>query len=166
MRNRVVVHLTCFLVIGMAFTVPLGAQKTGVTGTFVLDGADAKLAHVRVMRTLLDDTTKKQGYAILMSARPVTGDIRSWQTADPAERGSFVFLVLESSGDVWVAELGHAARKGGRFGVVLELKKAAFAVKGDRLTAHYRTNGEESFGDSKYTIDITFDAAIEGQKGQ
>jgi hypothetical protein len=98
-----------------------------------------------------------------MSARPVTGDIRSWQTADPAQRGSFVFLVLESTGDVWIAELGHAARKDGRFGVVLELKKAAFAVKGDRLTARYRTNGEESFGESKYTIDITFDAPIEGQ---
>jgi hypothetical protein len=69
-----------------------------------------------------------------------------------------LFLVLESTGDVWIAELGHAARKDGRFGVVLELKKAAFAVKGDRLTGHYRTNGEESFGDSKYTIDITFDA--------
>jgi hypothetical protein len=163
MPNRVVVKLMCVFVIGLAFTMHLAAQNTGVTGTFVLGGVDAKLAHVRVMRTVLDEQTKKAGYAILMSAKPVTGDIRSWQTANPAERGSFVFLVLESTGDVWIAELGHAARKDGRFGVVTELKKAAFAVKGDRLTGRYRTNGEESFGDSKYTIDLTFDASIEGQ---
>ena len=142
---------------------PLSAQNPSVTGTFVLGGTDAKLSHLRVVRMVLDERTKKQGYAILMSARPATGDIRLWQTADPAERGSFVFLVLEQTGDVWIAELGHAARKGGRFGVVTELKKAAFDVKGDRITGHYRTNGEESFGDSKFTIDLTFDALIEGK---
>lgn len=161
MRNQLVVRLAFVLMISMAFAVPFVAQTPGVTGSFILGGTDAKLTHVRMMRTLLDE--KKQGYAILMSAKPTTGDIRSWQTADPAERGSFVFLVLEPTGDVWIAELGHAARKDGRFGVVLELKKATFAVKGDRLTGHYRTNGEESFGDSKYTIDLTFDATIEGQ---
>jgi hypothetical protein len=37
-----------------------------------------------------------------------------------------------------------------------------FAVNGDRITGHYRTSREESFGDSKYTIDLTFDAPIEG----
>jgi hypothetical protein len=56
-RNRVVINLMCVIVIGMAFTVPLSAQNTGVTGSFVLGGVDAKLAHVRVMRTLLDDKT-------------------------------------------------------------------------------------------------------------
>jgi len=47
--------------------------------------------------------------------------------------------------------------------VVTELKKVLFEVKGDRLTGHYRTNGEESFSDSKYTIDLQFSAPIEKQ---
>ncbi len=163
MHNQFVVRLAFVLVTWASMTSLFFAQNPSVTGTFVLGGTDAKLTHVRVVRTVLDERTKKQGYAILMSAKPATGDVRLWQAADPAERGSFVFLVLEPTGDVWIAELGHAARQGGRFGVMLELKKAAFEVKGDRLTGHYRTNGEESFGDSKYTIDLTFGAPIEGQ---
>ena len=163
MRNQLVIRLVCVLVTWGSLTATFLAQNPAVTGTFILGGTDAKLTHVRVARFVLDEQTKKTGYAILMSAKPAAGDIKSWQTADPVERGSFVFLVLEPTGDVWIAELGHTARKGGRFGVMLELKKATFEVKGDRLTGHYRTSGEESFSDSKYTIDLTFSAPIEGQ---
>ena len=163
MHTQFVVGLVFVLLTCGSLTAPSFAQDPAVKGTFVLDGMDAKLTHVRVARFVLDEGTKKLGYAILMSAKPATGDINSWRMADPGERGNFVFLVLEPTGDVWIAELGHTARKGGRFGVVLELKKAAFEVKNDRLTGHYRTNGEQRFGDSRYTIDLTFTAPIEGQ---
>ena len=163
MHIQYVVGLVFVLITCGSPTAPSFAQNQAVKGTFVLDGTDAKLTQVRIARFPLDEGAKKLGYAILMSAKPATGDIHSWRTADPLERGNFVFLVLEPTGDVWIAELGHTTRKGGRFGVVLELKKAAFEVKNDRLTGHYRTNGEQSFGDSKYTIDLTFSAPIEGQ---
>jgi hypothetical protein len=85
------------------------------------------------------------------------------KTAEPSERGSFIYMMLEPSGDVWVAELGHGARKGGRFGVVLELKKVAFQVQGDTLVAHYRTQAEESFFDDRYTVDLAFNVVLEGK---
>ena len=140
------------------------AQAPVLKGTFLMNTIDAKLTHVRAMKTVLDDGKKQSpGYAVLLSERPAEGDFSSWRMAEPRERGSFIFLMLESSGAVWVAELGHSVRKSGRIGVVLELKKVTFAVKDGRLTGHYRTNGEETFFDDRYTIDLTFDAPLEGK---
>ena len=97
------------------------AQASTVKGKFVVGGADAGLKHVRAQRTELDEKTK--GFVVLLSAKPAEGDIADWRMADPEERGSFIFLMLEESGAVWVAELGHANAKTGRFGVVTELEK-------------------------------------------
>jgi hypothetical protein len=54
----------------------LSAQTGAVKGSFVLGGTDALLRNVRATRTVLDDgKTKKPGYAVLLSAKPATGDI-------------------------------------------------------------------------------------------
>jgi len=139
---------------------PLWAAPQGtVQGSFVLDGVDAKLTHVRAARAALDKG--KSGYEVLLSARPADGDLSSWRTAEPAERGSFIHLLFEPNGAIWVADLGHAAAKSGRFGVVTELETVSFGVHGDRLTGHVRTRGEQSFGDDRYSVDLTFDAPLE-----
>jgi hypothetical protein len=142
----------------------VAAQPGSVKGSFVLNGVDAGLTNVRAIRAVLDDGRKKiNGYTVLLSAKPAPGDVDSWRTADPSERGSFIYLMLEPDGTVWVAELGHAARKGGRFGVMLEVKKAAFEVKGDVLRGHFRTAQEEEFLGAHYTIDLTFETTLEGK---
>lgn len=138
------------------------AEPATLHGTFVLGGVDAQLTHIRAKRVTLDDKGA-QGYAVLLSNRPAEGEITAWRTAEPAKVGSFVHILFDQAGDVWVAELGHTARKGGAFGVVLELKKVAFEVKGERLSAHVRTVQEESFGDDTYTADLTFDVPLEGK---
>jgi hypothetical protein len=139
----------------------LPAQPATVNGTFVMNGTAAQLTNVRAVKTVLDDGKKKiDGYAVLLSAKPATGNILDWKTAEPSERGSFILLMLEPTGSVWAAELGHAARKDGRFGVVTELAKAAFDVKGGRISGRYRTMQEEEFAGDRYTIDVTFDAPL------
>ena len=140
-------------------------QAPTVKGTFVMNKTDAKLAHVRAMKTVLDDGKKKTpGYAVLLSTKPAeAGDFSAWRLGDPQERGSFIYLLLESNGEVWVAELGHSARKGGKIGVVMEVKKVTLAVKDGRITGQYRTNREETFFDDRYTVDVTFDAPLEGK---
>jgi len=152
------------LVLGMSVSAVAAEAPATVKGTFVLNKTEAKLTHVRAAKTVLDDGKKKSpGYAVLLSARPADGDFSAWRTAEPRERGSFIYLLLETSGDVWSAELGHAARKDGRFGVVTELRKVALAVKDGRISGQYRTNGEETFSDDRYTVDLTFDAPLEGK---
>lgn len=140
-------------------------QAPTVKGTFVMNKIDAKLAHVRAMKTVLDDGTKKTpGYAVLLSTKPAeAGDFSAWRMGDPQERGSFIYLLLESNGEVWVAELGHSARKRGKIGVGMEVKKVALAVKDGRITRQYRTKREETFFDDRYTVDVTFDAPLEGK---
>ena len=54
-------------------------------------------------------------------------------------------------------ELADTAR-GRRSG---KLKKVTFALKDGRIIGQYRTNGEETFFDDRYSIDVTFDAPIE-----
>jgi hypothetical protein len=137
-------------------------DKPSVQGSFRVGGVEAKLTHVRAARVPLDDKGTK-GIAVLLSERPSEGDISAWRTADPAERGSFLHIIFDEKGEVWVAELGHAAAKTGRFGVVTELKKVALVVKGDRLNAHVRTAQEESFGDDRFSVDLTFEVTIEGK---
>jgi hypothetical protein len=138
------------------------AEKAPVQGAFLVGGVDAGLTHVRARRVPLDDQGMP-GFAVLLSARPAEGEITAWRTADPAERGSFVHILFDAKGEVWVAELGHASAKTGRFGVVTELQKVTFEVKGERLSAHVRTAQEESFGDDRYTVDLTFEAPLEGK---
>lgn len=164
MNHRAGIRSTCVSVAILLAVTLVSAQNGSLKGSFVLNGADARLTSVRAVRTVLDDGTKKTpGYAVLLSAKPVTGDIMTWRSADPKERGSFIFLMLEANGEIWIAELGHAARKGGRFGVVTELAKVAFAVKGDQLTGHDGTQREETFSDDRYTADLTFAAPLEGK---
>ncbi len=136
------------------------SKPASVKGTFVVGGADAHLKHVRAKRVKLDEKGKP-GYAVLLSERPATGDFSDWRMADPSKRGSFIFLLLEKSGDIWVAELGHAQAKSGRFGVVTELRKVAFDAAGERLAAHVTTGGEQTFTDDRYSVDLTFDAPLE-----
>jgi hypothetical protein len=161
-------HLTALLVAFASLTLTaVGGltQAPSVKGTFVMNKSDAKLAHVRATKTVLDDGKKQSpGYAVLLSTKPAeAGDFSAWRMGDPHERGSFIYLMLESNGEVWIAELGHNARKGGKIGVVLEVKKVTFAVKDGRITGQYRTNREETFFDDRYTVDVTFDAPLEGK---
>jgi hypothetical protein len=146
----------------LAAALMLGAADPGkVAGTFLMGKTDAKLAHVRATRVVLDDKGKS-GYAILLSARPAEGDISAWRTGEPSERGSFIYLMLEKNGAVWVAELGHSAAKAGRFGVLSEVSVDGLRVEGNRLSGRLKTAGEQEFSDDRYSIDLTFDVPIEG----
>ena len=138
-------------------TVPAAGK---VEGTFVVGGSDAQLKYVRAVRTTLDEKGK-MGFALLLSARNATGDIAAWRTGEPSERGSFIFLILEPTGNVWVAELGHAAAKSGRFGVVSEVKTSGFQVQGDQLVVTVRTDGEQQFTADRYNINLKVEATIE-----
>lgn len=131
-----------------------------VSGSFVVSGSDANLGYVRATRTKLVDK-EPDGFAILLSARPATGDISAWKTADPSERGSFVYLLLEQTGEVWMAELGHATAQSGRFGVVTEVKTSGFRVQGDQLVVVVLTDGEQEFSKDRYSINLRVEATIE-----
>jgi hypothetical protein len=153
--GRTVVLIPALLLAVLA----LGAVSAEIKGTFVMNGAEAALAHARAKSVELEEG--KPGYAVLLSARPAEGDIEAWRSADPAERGSFIYLLLESGGAVWVAELGHTAATSGRFGVVLELETSELTKAGGRLGATLRTRGEETFFENRYTVDLAFDAPLE-----
>jgi len=131
-----------------------------IDGTFIVGGTDAKLHYVRARQTKLDEKGR-MGYAILMSAREATGDIERWRIGEPKERGSFIYLILEPNGAVWVAELGHASAKSGRFGVVTEVKTSGFRVQGNELSVSVKTDGEQTFTEDKFKIDLHVDATIE-----
>jgi hypothetical protein len=159
MIRRVVALAAVLFVVPVvpAFTTAAAGK---VDGTFVVAGKDAQLKYVRAVRTKLDEKGR-MGFALLLSARSATGDIAAWRTAQPSERGSFIVLLLEQTGGVWVAELGHAAAKSGRFGVVSEVKTSGFKVTGDQLTVTVRTDGEQQFTDDRYSINLKVDATIE-----
>ena len=139
---------------------PQAATQGKIEGTFVVGGVDAGLKHVRAARVKLDEEGRT-GYAALLSANPAEGDIARWQIGDPAEKGSFIYVVFEPNGAIWIAELGHAKAKTGRFGVVMEVKVESFKVTGDRISAHIRTVGEQEFTQDKYQLDLTFEAPLE-----
>ena len=146
----------------IAFLLVLAAAVSPavVKGTFIVNGKDAGLRYVRARRDVLDEKGR-HGYSVLLSARPATDDIRLWKTAEPSERGSFMYVQLEEKGPVWVAELGHEAAKSGRFGVVTELTADQFKVANGRLSAHLHTIGEQEFSADRYAVDVTIDVPLE-----
>ncbi|HSP14557.1 MAG TPA: hypothetical protein VLV78_07390 [Thermoanaerobaculia bacterium] len=150
---------TCILAALLAAT-PANPTANKVQGKFVMNGTDAKLSHVRAMRTKLDEKGKP-GYAVLLSAQPAEGEMSSWRTAEPSKRGNFIYLLLEPKGEVWVAELGHTSAKSGHFGVVTELRVAPYAVRGDRISGTVQTAREEEFGGDHYTVDLKFEATLD-----
>jgi len=153
------------LVVAALLSLPaLAAAPAEIKGSFVLGGVDAKLTHVRAKRIALDGEAGTF-YAVLLSARPAEGDIELWRTGDPKERGNFLHLIFNAKGEIQVYEIGHTSAKSGHglFGGVMEIKKVAFEVRGDHLSAHVRTNGEESFSDDRYTLDLTFEVPLEGK---
>jgi hypothetical protein len=152
-------HVSALVIAVLASGAALMAQDK-VQGTFLVGGKDAGLKFVRAMRVPLDDKGKT-GYAILLSAAKAEGDISEWRTAEPAKRGSFMYIMVEPNGAIWIAELGHAAAKTGRFGVVLELKAPKFQVQGNRLIAQFKTEREQSFNADRYTIDLNVEATLE-----
>jgi hypothetical protein len=151
------------LALGALLSVPAAsAQKAEVKGSLVLGGVDAHLAHVRAAKVVLD-AKEGTGYEVVLSERPAAGALASWKTADPRERGNFLHLVFTAKGEVWVYEIGHAGAKNRPFGGVMEIQKVAFAVRGNQLTAQVRTLGEQSFSDDRFTLDLTFEATLEGK---
>jgi len=157
-------RLVPLISICLAAALMLGAANAGkVDGTFVVAKTDAKLQYARATHAVLDEKGKS-GYAILLSARPAEGDISAWRTGEPSERGSFIYLMLEKSGAVWIAELGHSAAKSGRFGVLTEVKVDGFKFEGNRLTGRLKTDGEQEFTEDRYSIDLTFDVPLEDNK--
>ncbi len=161
-RNRAVpVLLLTAMALPVAAAEPKKSASPGmVKGTFVVGGVDAGLKHVRAGRVKLDEEGT-MGYAAILSARPADGELSQWQTEDPAKKGSFIYVVFEPNGAIWIVELGHANAKSGRFGVVLEVKAESFKVTGDRLSAHIRTLREQDFGEDRFTLDLTFEAPLE-----
>ena len=151
-----------FSVLLCLLALPLFAAATDskVEGKFIVGGADAQLKHVRAKRVKLDEKGK-QGYAVLLSAQPATDDILAWRTKDPSERGSFICVLFEQNGAIWVADLAHVKAKSGRFGVVTEVQKVAFEVNDNRLSAHIKTDGEQVFTEDRYTVDLSFAAPLE-----
>jgi len=144
---------------GLAFL--FAAPQPGkLSGKFIVGGEDAHLKYVRAQRMKLDNKGH-MGIAVLMSAKPLTGDIQRYRAADPVEHGSYVLVVFDQAGEVWVADLGHIHAKTRPFGVTTEIKKAAYAVKDQRIAAHITTGGDQVFTEDHYNVDLTFDAPIE-----
>jgi hypothetical protein len=141
----------------------LAAGKPAIQGSFIVNGKAAKLQHIRARWEPLDDKGTK-GVGVLLSEEPSEGDMGNWRTAEPRKVGDFLYVIFDQNADVWVAELGHTAAKSGRFGVVIEIKKVAYQVKDGKIHAQIKTLREWDFGDDLFTVDLTFDAPIEGTK--
>jgi hypothetical protein len=148
--------------VALLLTLPLLAatSESKVDGKFIVAGTDAQLKYARAKRARLDDKGK-QGYAVLLSAQPATGDFLEWRTKEPSEKGSFICVLFEQNGAVWVADIAHVKAKSGRFGVVTELQKVAFEVRNGGIAAHITTNGDQLFTDDHYDIDLTFSAPLD-----
>lgn len=146
----------------LAISALAATSPSEIKGSLSVGGVDAKLAHVRAKSVALDDKGTA-GYAVLFSARPAEGNIESWKTADPKERGNFLYVVLTPKGEIWVYELGHTAAKNTHFGGVTEIEKVALEVKNGQISGRVRTNGEQSFSGDKFTVDLTFRAPVEAK---
>jgi len=147
--------------IAVALLMATAVSTGSVKGKFVVGGVDANLKHVRVVHQALDGGKGKQGYKILLSEKPSSGDINAWRSDDPKKRGSFMLVQLEPNGAVWVADLAHTHAKTSNFGIMTELRAADFKVANGRLSTHLTTNGEQSFTSDRYSIDLMIDAPIE-----
>ena len=110
METRNHSRVVSMVAVALLAAAAVAATPPTVRGSFDVGGVEAGLRQGRATSVALDEKTS--GYAVLLSARKAEGDLGPWRIGDPEERGSFIFLIVEKSGAVWIAEIAHAEQYG------------------------------------------------------
>jgi len=152
------------LLAGLAFAAgPLTAAEGKVGGKFLGNGKDAKLAFA----VAVPEEEKWQGedsWSVVLTEKAAEPGMKPAWDASFGKMGSAVIVKVTRKGDLYSAELYHAALEHKPFSTSGPIQIDGFKIEGGAISGHLFTREPDDFFGDKWELDLTFTAPIAAAK--
>jgi len=157
MRPKTIINMLLTWI--LAFTMLEAATTNEVTGRFIGNGKNAKLAHAWVAP--YESWQGEEAFIIVLSEKPATDTKQPDFDAFFGNLDSALIVKFTKSGDIFGTEVYHESHEKKPFSSVGPLKLRDFKFEGDIISGRLFTEGTvESFGTQTWEVDLTFKAKL------
>lgn len=133
-----------------------------VTGKFIGNGTEARLAHAVVVPHEPWDGQK--AYEIVLSEKDPAGVKKPEFDAMFGKLGHALIVAVTEKGDIFSTQVCHQALKKKSFSSSGTLSVENFKIEGGQMSGRFFTEGPDEFFGDTWEIDLTFQAALPGKK--
>jgi hypothetical protein len=133
---------------------PAGPVKPSVSGTFKANGKAAKLAYVSARPG--EPFDNKSSILIVFTEKDHSKDPKPDVKAGFGQYGSALVISTFEDGTIFSCQVAHAAHGKMPFSTSGTVRTAAFDVGDGRVEAEFLTDGEQTFFDKTWEVDLKF----------
>lgn len=131
--------------------------KPGVTGKFVGNGKEAKLAFISAYSR--EAFADKPSLTIVMTEKDHSRDKKPDFKAGFGDYGNALIISChEEDGQIFGCVVSHSAHSKRGFSSVGAIRTSDFQISGGQVQGQLKTDGDEEFFSDKWTVDLTFAA--------
>jgi len=154
-------YFSALLGVALLVLIPAVSHAAGgsVTGKFVGNGQEAKLAYAKAMKG--DPWEGKPTTVIVLSEKEMTAGSSPDFDAGFGKFGSALVVTVDSQNDIISTQIYHTAHKKKGFSSVGRMKLEGYKVEGGMVSGKLTTNGEQDFFDDKWLVDLSFQAPMQ-----
>jgi hypothetical protein len=139
-------------------TATAGWSAGQVTGTYVGNGKEARLAHVLVVPQ--EPFEGETAYTIILSEKDPAGVEKPDFDAMFGKLGHALVISLTRKGAIFSTQVCHQALEKSGFSAVGPLLVEGFKIEGKQLSARFYTKKEDEFFGDKWSADLTVKATL------
>ncbi len=150
--------LTSYFALALAL-VGAGAAAAGtVTGNYVGNGREAKLAFVVV--TPHEEFSGEKAWTIVASEKDSSKSKRPDFDAQFGELGDALVVSVTAGGDIFSVQVCHQELEKSGFSSSGTLEVEGFSAAGGKLAGRFFTDGEHEFFGDRWSVDLTLSADL------
>ena len=135
--------------------------KLGVSGTFLGNGKEAKLAFVSAVND--EEFGGKPGLVLIFSEKDHTKDKNPKLNVSFGRYGSALIVNCHEDGSIYGCQVSHAAHEKRGFSSIGDLESGEFQVAGGQVQGKLTTNGQQEVFGETWEAELTFAAPYKSQ---
>jgi hypothetical protein len=135
--------------------------KLGVSGKFVGNGKEAKLAFVSAVND--EEFGGKPGLVLIFSEKDHTKDKNPKFNVSFGRFGSALIVSCHEDGSIYGCQVSHAAHEKRGFSSIGDLESGEFQVAGGQVQGKFTTNGQQEVFGETWEAELTFAAPYKSQ---
>lgn len=157
MRSRIVINMLLTWI--LAITMLEAATTNEVTGKFIGNGKNAKLAYAWLAP--YDSWQEEEAFILALSERPATDAKQPDFDAFFGNLGSALIIKFTKDGGIFGTEVYHESHEKKPFSSIGPLKLKDLKFEGDIISGRLFTEGTvESFGTQTWEVGLSFKAKL------
>ena len=138
------------------------AAADSLTGKYVGNGREAKLVHVLVQPA--EEFSGEKAWTIVASEKDASSSKRPDFDAQFGKLGDALVISITEGGDIFSVQVCHQQLESSGFSTSGTLQVEQFSLADGKLTGHFFTDGEQSFFEDRWSVDVTISADRAGAK--